>query len=98
VLRDVLRGTAADDVWAQLEGQILHFDGTAWNNVGPAGFVPVNINVVRRNDVWAYGTDAIWHFDGASWSQVSGPPGRIFEARGAIFSLGFRSGTICRKL
>jgi hypothetical protein len=93
----IVRGTAADDVWAELEGQILHFDGAAWSNVGPAGFAAFHINVAGRNDVWAYATDAIWHFDGASWSQVDGPPGRIFEAGGSVFSLSFRSGMICRK-
>jgi len=62
------------------EGLILHYDGTAWQEVQPVG-INIAYNGVwssAPNDVFVVGTTddqgAILHFDGSSWSPMSTPP------------------------
>lgn len=72
---------SATDVWA-VGDIILHYDGTAWNEVPhPAGDLQA-IHGATADDVWAVGSIptgggntalAIQHWDGTNWSSVPGP-------------------------
>jgi hypothetical protein len=64
-------GSSASDVWAaDMDGSILHFDGTAWTQVYQvAGAVFYGIDGSGPNDVWAVGPRHLLHFDGQSWTQ-----------------------------
>lgn len=75
---DVLRGTAADDVWAiasfsearSSNRQLFHFDGAAWSLVPSPGRARTSLWPVAKNDVWAVGVMGVTaHWDGTSWSE-----------------------------
>jgi hypothetical protein len=76
---NVLRGTAADDIWAlanvslpQYQDRwVFHFDGTAWTNVTAQmpSRARLSIYPISKTDVWAVGTQgAAAHYDGKSWT------------------------------
>ncbi len=80
-------GFGADDIYAvAVGGQVVHFDGVAWSNVG----IGTSTNLM---DIWGptaqslivVGEDGfISHYDGTNWTQLpSGVPGAIASIRGS---------------
>ncbi len=70
------------DINANLDGVVVHYDGTAWTEVATA---PANDAGTKRqafkiwgsgpSDVWVVGTGAlIMHYDGADWVVDDAPP------------------------
>ena len=91
-----VRGNSASDIWATARGALLHFDGVSWRNAKPSSAPAYDVTVAGPNDVWVESGDGAWRFDGSSWTVQEVPPGRIFVAGGAVYSLG-GWGRICRK-
>ncbi len=76
---DVMRGTAADDIWLMAnvslqrfqERWVFHYDGTAWTNV--TAQIPararLSIYPISKTDVWAVGAaGSAVHYDGKTWT------------------------------
>jgi hypothetical protein len=81
---DGLWGTASSDVFAVGEaGTILHYNGSAWNNMSNAdGGNLADIWGTSANDMYAVG-DSWLHYDGSAWSPMSGAPGGANRVWGA---------------
>jgi hypothetical protein len=84
-----LAPVSANDIWAAGGSFILHWDGSAWNQVKgattPGAPTITSLAAVASNDVWAVGVShqagrhgkslqLIEHWDGMSWSLVATPP------------------------
>ncbi|MCA9672010.1 MAG: hypothetical protein KC503_40730 [Myxococcales bacterium] len=99
-------GAAPDDVYAVgRAGDVVHYDGKAWREVGAARVTNNDLNGLwgtSRSDVWAVGNfGTIVHFDGSDWSVVP-QPGTLETLRAvwaaapdAVFAVGDR-GTVTR--
>lgn len=91
-----VRGIGGDDVWATVQLQLLHFDGTSSTDLTPSSNIG-SVVLRAHNDVWATTPHQIWHFDGSSWSREdSGDVDYLLlAAGGALYSGGV--GHICRR-
>jgi hypothetical protein len=69
-----LWGTSAENVYAIVGNDVIHFDGTAWQPAYHAADALTNIWGSSANDIFAVGNNGtIVHYDGAAWTpQDSG--------------------------
>ena len=66
-------GTSSNDVWADGEFGIEHWDGTSWSITPRGGYLLLQeIWGTSSNDVWALGGGfTLEHWDGSRWSEIT---------------------------
>lgn len=73
-----LSATADDDVWALTDGDVAHFDGSAWRTTRlPTSMRPSQGRIsASGNQVWVWYQLQLFRWSGTEWLEVALPTGR----------------------
>ena len=88
-------GSSASDVFAVGQGQILHYNGSAWTQVYLPSSTLHAVWGSSASDVYAVGQGQILHYNGAAWTQVYLPSSTLRAVWGSSASDVYAAGDSC---